>query len=123
MRISDWSSDVCSSDLRHHRTAVVGQVSVIVTGAGGDIGRAIVAELQGQGRAVAALDISPVALDRIETRESALLHRIVADVRALDAVRAAVAEARARLGPIDVLRSEERRVGEGGGRSGSTRGA
>ena len=78
-------------------------MSAIVTGAGGDIGRAIVAELRGQGRAVAALDISADALDGIETEGPAPLHRIVADVRDLRSIEAAVAEARERLGPLDVL--------------------
>lgn len=78
-------------------------MSAIVTGAGGDIGRAIVAELQSRGRPVAALDISAKALARIDGEDGPALRRIVADVRDLAAVKAAVAEARDRLGPIDVL--------------------
>src|SRR3546814_1757306 len=54
MRISDWSSDVCSSDLRHrHRDAMIevrGGVCV-----------------SGQGRAAAALDREPV-LEFLDSR-------------------------------------------------------
>lgn len=78
-------------------------MSVILTGAGGDIGRAITARLRAAGRPVAALDVSRAALERIEEKGAAPLRRIVADVRDLVSIEAAVAEAEAALGPVDVL--------------------
>lgn len=78
-------------------------MSAIVTGAGGDIGRAIVAELRAQGRPVAALDIAADALARLEREGEPPLLPIVADVRDLASVRAAFAEARRTLGPVDLL--------------------
>ncbi|TPG20088.1 SDR family oxidoreductase [Sphingomonas koreensis] len=78
-------------------------MSAIVTGAGGDIGRAIVTRLRAAGHALGALDISPQALDRIEDVGNGALHRVVADVRDLDSVRAAVIEVERALGPIDIL--------------------
>lgn len=78
-------------------------MSAIVTGAGGDIGRAIVARLRKSGRPVAALDISRAGLDRIEEEGLGPLRRIAADVRDLVSIKAAVAEAEAALGPATVL--------------------
>src|SRR3546814_17650481 len=53
MRISDWSSDVCSSDLLGDRlAAALGQPVVVENrgGAGGNIGAALVAKAEPNGR-------------------------------------------------------------------------
>lgn len=78
-------------------------MSTIVTGAGGDIGRALVERLRAAGHSVGALDIAPQALDRIDSAGEGALHRVVADVRDLESVRAAIAGVEAALGPVDVL--------------------
>lgn len=78
-------------------------MSVIVTGAGGDIGRSLVARLRAAGHAVGALDVSPDALARIEDGDPASLHRAVADVRDMASVEAAIATVEAALGPVDTL--------------------
>ncbi|MDQ1122344.1 SDR family oxidoreductase [Microbacterium trichothecenolyticum] len=67
--------------------------AVVVTGAAGGIGRAVVADLVARGFSVAAIDRA-----RPEAVESAI--PLVADVTDEAALGAAVAEARDRLGPL-----------------------
>ena len=75
---------------------------VILTGAGGDIGRATTATLAARGYAIAALDLSATALETIEASATNVI-RIVADIRSLDSVRTAVAEAEAQFGGVAAL--------------------
>src|SRR3546814_210830 len=55
MRISDWSSDVCSSDLTAAWQYKVGDVRILVIGATGVLGRPTVRQLVRQGHEVVAL--------------------------------------------------------------------
>jgi NAD(P)-dependent dehydrogenase (short-subunit alcohol dehydrogenase family) len=80
-------------------------LSCLVTGAGGDIGRAITARLLAGGHRVAALDISVPALARLAAAhpEQPRLLTAHADIRDLASIRAALEAAEAALGPPDVL--------------------
>lgn len=78
-------------------------MTVLVTGAGGDIGRVLVAQLRAAGHAVGALDRSPGALGSIEEAGDGALLRAVADIRDLGSIRQAVGGIEAALGPIEVL--------------------
>ncbi|MAS44424.1 MAG: short-chain dehydrogenase [Rhodobacteraceae bacterium] len=67
----------------------------VVTGAGGDIGRAVVARLTAAGARVAALDLTaPEGVGEVA---------LACDVSDAGAVEAAVAEAAARLGGLEIL--------------------
>ena len=77
---------------------------VIVTGAAGGIGSAVVAELASAGARVAGLDSNAEALAAIETRLSMSLAKITVDLRSVNDVRDAVGAARVALGgQIDVV--------------------
>jgi NAD(P)-dependent dehydrogenase (short-subunit alcohol dehydrogenase family) len=78
-------------------------MSVMVTGAGGDIGRSLVARLRADGWSVGALDISEQALARLSDNGTAPLHRAVADVRDLASIKAGIAAVEEALGPVEVL--------------------
>ena len=73
---------------------------VLVTGAAGGIGRAVVAELAGSGAAVAACDL-PGALDAAAPAPASA--RAAFDIRDEAAVRAGVAEAAEALGGLDAV--------------------
>src|SRR3546814_12832617 len=88
MRISDWSSDVCSSDLRR-AYILLGKVAQAQELPGKAIG------LYGQ-----ALALEPNDLAALEAQGGAMVQR------------GAVKRAEANLERIRTLRSEERRVGK-----------
>ncbi len=76
----------------------------LVTGAMGGIGAAVAARLVGEGAAVAVTDVrDPTTLAKELVATGARAHPVTLDVSDEDAWTAAVAEVRARLGPIDVL--------------------
>jgi len=78
----------------------------LVTGAGSGIGRAIAQRLASEGARVAVADINAAAAaDTVEQLRAAggAGEALTVDVTDFAAVRAAVAEARARLGVVDVL--------------------
>lgn len=77
--------------------------TVLVTGAGGDIGRSLVARLRAGGYSVGALDRSSDALASIDDDGGAPLFRTIADVRDLASIRKAVAAIETSLGPIEIL--------------------
>jgi NAD(P)-dependent dehydrogenase (short-subunit alcohol dehydrogenase family) len=64
--------------------------AVIVTGAAGALGHAVVDEFLGQGRAVVALDRPSPPLDALGERDD--VHAVAADLAARDAVQAAFAQ-------------------------------
>ncbi|WP_064745297.1 SDR family NAD(P)-dependent oxidoreductase [Pseudonocardia acaciae] len=74
--------------------------TALVTGAGGRLGRRIVARLAAEGASVAALDLDREAAERAPAARSCA---VVADVRDPDAVENAVAAAENEIGPLDVL--------------------
>ncbi|ADJ45640.1 2-hydroxycyclohexanecarboxyl-CoA dehydrogenase [Amycolatopsis mediterranei S699] len=79
----------------------------LVTGAGRGIGAAIAAELAARGHRIAVCDLdraaaADVAAD-ITERHGVKTAAVVADIADSAAVRAAVTEAEAALGPVDVL--------------------
>ena len=90
---------------------------VLVTGAGGGIGRAVTARLLADGRTVVATDVDPAALDDLRTsldpagagREpvkegtAGHLHVMPLDVRDTDAVERVISDVEAGIGPIDGL--------------------
>ena len=78
-------------------------MSVVVTGAGGDIGRSLVARLRADGWSVGALDISEEALARLADDGKAPLHRAITDVRDLASIKAGIAAVEEALGPVEVL--------------------
>src|SRR3546814_18307045 len=114
MRISDWSSDVCSSDLDQIE-AVVGK-GIQCT----DIGAC---KAQHRLRAIAAARMRYRALSNIHSE-----HRMRAGTgqqRTAEALAAGGVEhaptVRQRCGKSIEMRSEERRVGQEGGRTGRSR--
>ncbi len=78
-------------------------MSALITGAGGDIGRAIVARLRGMGCAVAATDLVPASLASIPQDGESPVFCTAMDVRDMSSIMASVAAAEQKLGPIDVL--------------------
>lgn len=79
---------------------------VIVTGAAGGLGRAVVSDFYGLGASVAMLDVSREALEAEAAElglEDAQCMRAVVDVSSEDAVREVVGRVRERFGRIDVL--------------------
>jgi NAD(P)-dependent dehydrogenase (short-subunit alcohol dehydrogenase family) len=79
---------------------------VLITGAASGIGRQLALDLADEGAAVAALDRQADALAALASELKAKGRRVataVADVTDLSAVRAAVAQLEAQLGPTDVL--------------------
>src|SRR3546814_9645015 len=59
MRISDWSSDVCSSDLVHHQYLCIGDRLADGTGAAVDFRRTEVGGAKGFGQAVHQIRLRP----------------------------------------------------------------
>ncbi len=77
---------------------------VIVTGGASGIGEAIVHGFARQGSKVGILDINAEAGAKVSAALGSKLHHFVAcDLRDVGALRGAVAEIRAALGPVDVL--------------------
>src|SRR3546814_10733051 len=56
MRISDWSSDVCSSDLKESAMGLLDGKVAIVTGAGGGLGRAYALLMSREGAKIVVND-------------------------------------------------------------------
>src|SRR3546814_11629302 len=102
MRISDWSSDVCSSDLQPHDHIVKSH---------DDERNRVIGEILRMGEMAAAQ--LEAALDVVERREDKAADRIIANDEATDALERKVGH--------HALRSEERRVGKEGVRTGRTR--
>jgi NAD(P)-dependent dehydrogenase (short-subunit alcohol dehydrogenase family) len=89
----------------------------LVTGAGIGIGRATAHWLARAGCAVTLVDVDAAALDEAAAHTAEVggaVHRVAADLRDPDAVRATVADAEAALGPLAVAVNN---VGSLGGRS------
>ena len=79
---------------------------ILLTGAAGGIGRAAAKALAARGYRLACLDRAETALGETVAdleKSGAVVFGSVGDVRDRDAVKHAVAESEARLGPIDVL--------------------
>src|SRR3546814_7963506 len=102
MRISDWSSDVCSSDLFTNMFDLTG-MTALVTGASGGIGSAIAQALAAQG---ARLAVSGSNADKLSAFRDTLGGDHVAlpcnlgDAAAVDALVPSAVEA---LGQLDIL--------------------
>ena len=79
--------------------------TIIVTGAAGDIGRALCGRFLADGHRVAMVDRDESALARAATGllSNEALMTVLADVTDLSSVEAALSEVQARLGPVDVL--------------------
>jgi NAD(P)-dependent dehydrogenase (short-subunit alcohol dehydrogenase family) len=80
--------------------------SVLVTGAGGSLGRAICRRLGADGYAIAALDLPGALLDEtVGILEAAGVHATAlgVDLRDADAIRQAVADAESRLGELAAI--------------------
>ncbi|MDP6473364.1 MAG: glucose 1-dehydrogenase [Alphaproteobacteria bacterium] len=80
--------------------------TIMVTGGGGGIGRAIALRLAGEGGAIAVLDKNGQAADETVSQVAAAGGRaaaVIADITDWDSVQNAVAEAEQALGPLDVL--------------------
>src|SRR3546814_6243505 len=86
MRISDWSSDVCSSDLVQHRPAD--------------------ADVQ------LAVDLRHVYVAQIEAKQAEKLFEVWCQVLAQTLVEQKPLLSLAQLQPCELLRSDERRVGK-----------
>src|SRR3546814_9301010 len=107
MRISDWSSDVCSSDLRYPGSGRLAGKVAIVTGGDSGIGRAICALFAREGAdiAIVYLENKVDAADTVaivET-EGRRVIAIKADVGKPAAGEAIVKRAVERLGRLDIL--------------------
>ncbi|MET1004712.1 MAG: SDR family NAD(P)-dependent oxidoreductase, partial [Propionibacteriaceae bacterium] len=79
---------------------------VLITGAGGAIGRASSLRFAAEGARVAVSDVSPAAADetaQLVREQGGEAIAVVADVRDEDAVRLAVTEVVAAFGGLDVL--------------------
>ncbi|WP_207481302.1 SDR family NAD(P)-dependent oxidoreductase [Arenibaculum pallidiluteum] len=77
--------------------------AVLVTGAAGNLGRAVAAGFAARGARLALLGRDRASLERTHGPDSADRLLLAADLRDAAAVEAAVAEAAARFGGIDVL--------------------
>jgi len=78
----------------------------LVTGASGEIGRAIVARLAGDGAAVAAAGRTPAKVDALAASlrgDGLAVHPLVADLAGESACEGLVAAAEAALGGLDIL--------------------
>src|SRR3546814_14127617 len=103
MRISDWSSDVCSSDLLGDQS----RKTFLVTGVTSGLGQITATELARRGARVVLAARSADKLSTLTSQlrkeiQSADLDELVVDLADLSPVRAA-AQAATGLGPIDVL--------------------
>jgi NAD(P)-dependent dehydrogenase (short-subunit alcohol dehydrogenase family) len=77
---------------------------VLITGAGSGLGRQLARTLAADGAAIAAIDLHPEPLSTLAGELSGKrVAWAVGDVTSRDSLRAAVAQVRERLGPIDVL--------------------
>src|SRR5260221_3439651 len=94
-RSSDEPSRIALRGRRAHTMSRLSGARVLVTGAGGGIGAALVDEIAGSGACVLALDLAFAAAG--ETRAN--VERAILDVRDAAGLRGFVA----RSGPIDVL--------------------
>lgn len=76
-----------------------------VTGAAGDIGRAICRVLIAKGVAVAAVDVNEAGLQELarEIPDRTMLLPVVTDVTRMDSVVAAVSQVRSQLGNVSIL--------------------
>jgi len=82
-----------------------GRVAVVTGGASG-IGESIVTHLAEQGAKVGFIDFDREALSRLDTAAKAKgqsCHGVFADLRDVDALKAAIAEIRKALGPVSIL--------------------
>jgi short-subunit dehydrogenase len=84
-------------------TAFTNQV-VLITGAGSGLGRQLAKDLAAEGAAIAAVDLQPEALKKLEDElRGVRLAHAVADVRDRAALRRAACQLAGQLGPIDIL--------------------
>lgn len=80
--------------------------AVLITGGGSGIGASIVEHFASQGAKVAFIDIDEAASTELVSRLAGASHPpvfVAADLRDVAALRAAIATARARIGPVAVL--------------------
>src|SRR3546814_17578452 len=114
MRISDWSSDVCSSDLRRLLRTRRNTNSLSNCGRGGGFARAAV--LKRPANRSVVKDMSPMNIHEYQAKE--LLAKfgvpVPAGYAALSVEEAVAASKKLPCPLYGVQRSEERRVGKGG---------
>ncbi len=75
----------------------------VVTGAGGTMGRAVVAALLADGCRVALVDVNAAALDALQTEHGPRVLAVPCDIRSADDVARAHAAVHEALGPVAVL--------------------
>src|SRR3546814_8111699 len=120
MRISDWSSDVCSSDLRavdappltpklsgkrkreNGSMRFAGKIAV-VTGAASGIGKATVLKLAGEGAHVFAADIDEAGGRALAEQSNGKISFVRCDVTLPADIEALMDAAAAKAGGIDIV--------------------
>src|SRR4051812_33642468 len=75
---------------------------VVVTGGASGIGRSITEHFVAQGARVGVIDFDAAAMESVRVALKDI-HGTVADLRDIEALRAAVADIRAAFGPVSVL--------------------
>jgi NAD(P)-dependent dehydrogenase (short-subunit alcohol dehydrogenase family) len=77
--------------------------SVLVTGGASGIGAEIVRGFAAQGARVGFIDFDAAASEALVARTEGEVHHVIADLRDIDALKAAIATLRDKVGPFDVL--------------------